>query len=304
MDLEDVRWAQLAYDSGRAESEVARIVAFLRSELSEEPAVVAVSGGLDSDLVARLVVRAAGPRRTKLFVVLQDDMDPRHLANAVTLAEDLRLPLHRVDLRGMPKRLIEAMALADPSESFNPAGILDPARAKCSIRTAILSTYQDRGYVVIGTSNRTELETGFFLPFGDGLAHVQPIIHLYKTQVRSLAMALGVRQEVLDQPASSGFWVGAEDLWDVAYWLLAGEPIRRDRQYSEEDLESVTVFHSELGTERVDAALLGVADGLGDAAIASASGLSPSVVARLRLLVRTARPRKQRPLFRRLEVQA
>jgi NAD+ synthase len=284
-----------------AEVEVERILGFLNGEIGEYPAVVAVSGGLDSDVVARLTVRAIGAPRTKLFVVLQDDMDPRHLMNAETMAGEVDVPLVRIDLRGMPVRLIEAMAAGDPAEQFSPTGILDPARAKCSVRTPILSTYQDRGYVVVGTSNRTELETGFFLPFGDGLAHVQPIIHLYKMQVRCLAMSLGVRQEVLDQPASSGFWLGAEDLWDIAYWLFAGEPIRRDRSYTEEDLSEVTRIHSELATERVDHALMGIATGLADPAVSSVSGLTEPLVARLRKLVQVAQPRKQRPFFRRLE---
>ena len=282
------------------EMEVERIIGFLKSEIGDSPAVVAVSGGLDSDIVTRLTVRAIGATRTKLFVVLQDNMDPRHLANVATLADEVDAPLVRIDLRGMPLRLIEAMAVADPAEMFNPEGILDPARAKCSIRTPILSTYQDRGYVVVGTSNRSELETGFFLPFGDGLAHVQPIIHLYKIQVRCLAGSLRVRQEVLDQPASSGFWLGAEDLWDIAYWLFVGEPIRRDRNYTEEDLSEITRIHSELTTERVDQALFAIATGLADRAVADASGLTEPLVARLRKLVQVARPRKQRPFFRRL----
>lgn len=292
---------RLSLSAKDARDEADRAIAFLASEVRDEPAVVAVSGGLDSDVVARLTCQAIGRERLKLFIVLQESMDPRHIANAVMLAEDLSVALVQIDLQGMPLRLIEALASADAAERFAPAGLLDPARAKCSIRTPILSTYQDRGYVVIGTSNRTELETGFFLPFGDGLAHIQPIVHLYKTQVRNVADVLGVRREVLDQPASSGFWLGAEDLWDIAFWLYVGEPIRFDRGYSQEEIDTVSRIRAELTTESVDAALWGLARGFENRVIAEEAQLGEEVVVRFRTLVESARPRKQRPFFRRLE---
>ena len=47
-------------------------------------------------------------------------------------------------------------------------------------------------YAVVGTPNRLEYDQGFFVKGGDGLADVKPIAHLYKTQVYTLADALGV----------------------------------------------------------------------------------------------------------------
>ena len=47
-------------------------------------------------------------------------------------------------------------------------------------------------YAVVGTPNRLEYDQGFFVKGGDGLADVKPIAHLYKTQVYTLAEALGV----------------------------------------------------------------------------------------------------------------
>lgn len=287
--------------TAQVDAELDRIVRFIATELAGEKAVLAISGGLDSDVVARLAVRAVGLERLKLFVVLQEGMDPRHLENARQLSKDLAIPLAEIDLSTFPRALVSALANADPAARFRPDGLLDPGRAKCSLRTAVLSTYLDRGYLVLGTSNRTEFETGFFLPLGDGLGHLKPIIHLYKTQIRQLAGRLGVRDQVLEQPASSGFWIGAEDLLDVAYWLYNEAPIIEESTYDQKDLAEVTRIRAVLTTERLDQGLVGLRRGLPDAEVSDEAGLPLGVVARLRRLTTAAKRWKLRPLGRRLE---
>jgi len=280
-----------------------RIVNFLRDNLRDEPAVCAVSGGLDSDLATRLVVEAIGHERVKVFIVEQDDFDPRFTHNAARLADDLGLELITIDLRGMPAALIGSLQRADPAMNFRDAGLLDVGRAKCSLRTAILSTYQDRGYRVIGNSNRTEWLTGFFLPFGDGLAHAQPIIHLYKSQIAQLAAVVGTAPEVIGQPGSSGFWVGAEDLLDLSFWLYAGGPIRQERSYTDQELSEIYGIRDQLSRELLDATIDGLMAGGSVKQISVEAGLPVEIVERLRSLL-TSAAWKHVPMFERVEPSA
>jgi NAD+ synthase len=287
--------------SFRAEVELERIVQFLKNNLSnEEPAVIGISGGLDSDVVARLTFNAIGKSRMKLFLVRQRDMEERHITNARELAGDLDIRLAEIFLEQIPEMVVTSMAEADPESGFLPGGLLDPNRMKCSLRNTIFSAYQDRGYVVVGTSNRTEVETGFFLPLGDGIWHIGPIVHLYKTQVRQLAPLLGVRQPVLDQPASAGFWAGEEDLEDLAFWLYNGGPIGRERDFNDEEVEEVRKIRGVLTTEAVDRALLTITLGKDDYAASESSGLPTVVVLYLRKLVAVAKTQKLRPIGVRL----
>ena len=53
-----------------------------------------------------------------------------------------------------------------------------------------------RNYAVIGTANKNEHDQGFFVKYGDGGADMQPIAHLYKTQVYQLASYLGVPEAI------------------------------------------------------------------------------------------------------------
>lgn len=56
--------------------------------------------------------------------------------------------------------------------------------------------------IVCGTTNKTETIEGFFVKYGDGGVDIEPIAHLYKTQVYQLSEYLGVIQEIIDRAPS------------------------------------------------------------------------------------------------------
>jgi NAD+ synthase len=60
-----------------------------------------------------------------------------------------------------------------------------------------------RHFAVVGTANKNEHDQGFFVKFGDGGADIQPIVHLFKTQVYRLAEFLGVPEEIRLRPPTS-----------------------------------------------------------------------------------------------------
>ncbi len=60
-----------------------------------------------------------------------------------------------------------------------------------------------RNWAVVGTANKNEHGQGFFVKFGDGGADVQPIAHLYKTQVYQLARHLHVPTEIIQRTPTS-----------------------------------------------------------------------------------------------------
>ena len=89
---------------------ITEIINFINDYVNEdEKIVVAVSGGLDSDVVARLCVKAVGNNRVKIFMVLQDDMDERHIHNALKLAADLNMDLPFIDMRNLNTEIIERL---------------------------------------------------------------------------------------------------------------------------------------------------------------------------------------------------
>lgn len=60
-----------------------------------------------------------------------------------------------------------------------------------------------RNYAVIGTPNKNERDMGFFVKFGDGGADINPIGHLFKTQVFQLARYLDIPAEIQQRPPTT-----------------------------------------------------------------------------------------------------
>jgi len=273
------------------------IIAFLRQRLNPDGrAVIGLSGGIDADVVARLAVDAIGPQRVKLFTVLQAGLEDKFVTNARQTAAALGAGLVEIDLAAQASGLIATLAAADPGQGFLPQGLLDPARAKSALRTAVHTIYVERGHTVVGTSNRTEWDIGFFLSLGDGLWHLGPIAHLYKSQVYDLARHLGCAEQVIGQAPSAGFWPGETDLEDIAYWLAAGQPIGRDRTWDAEALATVQRMADVLSFEKIDAVLCRLAGQPTDEALVEASNLPLEAVQRLRQLVVAADAHKKKPL--------
>lgn len=148
------------------ETEIQRIVDFIREYMQEdERVVIPVSGGIDSDVVARLCCRALGKDKIKLFIVTDENIERKFLINAKNLAKDLEVSLTDIPLGKRNIELIKILEEAEKDKIFNSKSLLDSNKIKCSMRSTIISCYQDKGYIIAGCTNRTEYELGFFVTF-------------------------------------------------------------------------------------------------------------------------------------------
>ena len=74
---------------------------------------------------------------------------------------------------------------------------------KQRIRMIMLYHYGEKNnYLVAGTTNKTEAVQGFYVKFGDGGVDIEPIAHLYKTQIYQMARYLGVIEEIINRAPS------------------------------------------------------------------------------------------------------
>ena len=70
---------------------------------------------------------------------------------------------------------------------------------------------EKRGYAVAGTTNLTEFLTGFYIKWGDDSTDIEPIMHLYKSQVYKLASEIDVPQKIIDKKPSPDIAPGITD---------------------------------------------------------------------------------------------
>lgn len=283
-------------------AEIDRIVEFIRNYVQDdETVVILASGGLDSDVTARLCHRALGKGRIKLCMILQSEMEDKFKRQALGLAEDLGVGLAQVHLEDVNRTLIGALEEAETEGLFRLDSLLDPAKAKCSLRSAVISCYQDKGFLIAGTTNKTEKLLGFFLTFGDNLANFKPLAHLYRTQVIELAKELGTRREVISQEASSGFWEGQTDAEDLAYWIINQGPILSPRDFTEQEITYADSIKRNLTAENVDGILKMYEAGRPAVETASKLGMDADIVKGIYLIAGKAPKYKTRKILAELE---
>lgn len=74
-----------------------------------------------------------------------------------------------------------------------------------------------RNYAVIGTANKNEYALGFFVKYGDGGNDIQPIAHLFKTQVYQLAKHLNISKEIQQRTPTTDTYPGGSTQEEFFY---------------------------------------------------------------------------------------
>lgn len=185
-----------------------RIEEWIRSKVRQANAkgvVVGMSGGVDSSVVAVLAKHSLG--KNVLGLVMPCDSPPKDAQRAAGVAKRFRIRTESVDL----SRIMESLCNTLPGADRKTLGNL-----KSRLRMAVLYYYSNKNrYLVLGTSNRTEMRIGYFTKYGDGGADLEPLGDLYKTQVMELARYLGIPDSVLRNPPTAGLWKGQTDKGEI-----------------------------------------------------------------------------------------
>ena len=170
-------------------------------------AVVAVSGGIDSAVALSLTVKALGPEKVTALTLPDRDATPeRDIMDVMQHCESLGVTCSTVDITPILHVMCDALPLYDITDRISSGNI------KSRLRMVAVYHFANRlNRMVIGTSNKTELITGFFTKYGDGGVDLMPLADLYKTQLRQLARHLKVPENIIRKPPSPGFFPGQTD---------------------------------------------------------------------------------------------
>jgi NAD+ synthase len=187
----------LGQDYKKISNKIEKFISAYISKSSAKGLVIGLSGGLDSSVVLKLSVNALGQSNV-LGLVMPSDTTPREdTAHAIDLAKELRIRYHIIDIHPIIQKFEEVLP-----ENKEARGNL-----MARIRMSILYYYAGiNGYLVAGTSDKSEIQIGYFSKFGDGAADIMPIAVLYKTQVRALAQYLGIPAAIVQKKSSPRLW--------------------------------------------------------------------------------------------------
>jgi NAD+ synthase len=200
------------------DTDVARRVIgeFIRGQLRQagfERTVIGLSGGIDSALVAYLVAEAIGPERLHAVLMPYRSSSPASRGDAETVVAALGCSSEVVEITAMVDGYFGsdgAPGAAGPEGSG--ASSLRRGNFAARMRMAVL---YDRsvtfGGLVVGTGNKTEALIGYTTLFGDSACAFNPIGDLYKSQVRQVAVAIGVPDAIVRKAPSADLWPGQTD---------------------------------------------------------------------------------------------
>ena len=159
--------------------------------------VIGLSGGIDSAVVTKLAA---------------DSMDPSKILNVFmpsreTPAADYKTTMDLSQKWGTEYKIVDIQPAVDALTSVLLSDIEAPLeRGNIAARCRMVVLYnlaKKRNYVVAGTSNQSEMMTGYFTKFGDGACDLTPLANTYKTEVKQMAAMIGIPQDIIDRPPSA-----------------------------------------------------------------------------------------------------
>jgi NAD+ synthase len=195
--------ADLAIDTDVARRVIGE---FIRGQLRQagfERAVLGLSGGIDSALVAYLVVEAIGAERLLCVLMPYRTSSPASRADAEEVVRRL----------GCASELVDITPMVDGF--YGPDTDASALRRGNFMARMRMATLYDRSVtwegLVVGTGNKTESLIGYTTVFGDNACAFNPVGDLYKSQVRQLSAAIGVPDEIVRKAPSADLWPGQTD---------------------------------------------------------------------------------------------
>ena len=165
-------------------------------------AIIGLSGGKDSTIVAKLCVEALGKEHV-IGVAMPDTF--QGLNDADKIAEYLGIrfinaPIGKITA-GFHDLFDERPVTEQTIQNI-------PPRVRMTTLYAIAQSYNGR---VIGTCNLSENYIGYFTAWGDGVSDCEPIANLTVTEVRALGDELGLPMEWVYKMPDDGLPMSCSD---------------------------------------------------------------------------------------------
>jgi len=186
------------------------LIGFLRDELRRRgygKAIVGISGGVDSAVVAALAVRAIGRENVVGVRLPYRTSSPESLDHAQLVIDALEIESRTIDISAAVDGYLAAEPEADDTRRGNVM-----ARMRMIALFDLSARYRA---LPLGTGNKTERLFGYFTWHGDDAPPVNPLGDLYKTQVWQLARHLDVPAVIVGKPPTADLVAGQTDEGDL-----------------------------------------------------------------------------------------
>ena len=181
------------------------LIHFLQDEVRKAgltKAVMGISGGVDSAVVAVLAQKAFGNTSFLGLFLPASTSSASSLKDAQSLCDKFNIRTENAPIGN----------LTDTYFKDKAATKLRIGNFSARMRMATLYDISAReNALVLGTSNKSEILLGYGTIFGDIACAINPVGELYKTEIFEFAAYLGVPESILSKAPSADLWEGQSD---------------------------------------------------------------------------------------------
>ncbi len=158
-------------------------------------AVLGLSGGIDSALVACLASQAVGPQNVLAVSMPSPYSSSGSIEDSRQLAANLELPFKVINISNIFAAYMQN--LREGSEAEPNCDIMEQ-NLQARIRGNILMAYSNRdGYLLLSTGNKSEMAVGYCTLYGDMSGGLSVLADVPKTVVYELAAYINRKEEII-----------------------------------------------------------------------------------------------------------
>jgi NAD+ synthase (glutamine-hydrolysing) len=159
-----------------------------------DKAIVASSGGIDSAVVLALACEALGPENVQALLLPSQFSTGHSVSDAEQLSKNLGNDYNTIPIKSIYDAFGTALKPVFKDLPFNVAEENLQSRIRGVMVMAVSNKF---GYILLNTSNKSELATGYGTLYGDMAGGLGVLGDLYKMQVYALARYINRNKEII-----------------------------------------------------------------------------------------------------------
>jgi len=196
-----IQGAQLSKTINSSDLKFNRIHSALKMGISDyflkmgfKKAILGLSGGIDSALVLVLAAQALGKENVHAVLMPSEFSSDHSISDSLSLVKNLGCSHEVIAIAPIYNSFIECLKHDFEGLPFNVAEENIQARVR---GTTLMALSNKLGYILLNTSNKSELSVGYGTLYGDMCGGLSVIGDLYKTEIVALCNFINKDNEII-----------------------------------------------------------------------------------------------------------